>query len=297
MAITTISGGTFSFSTTGYTAPTWSGSTYSMGTSPTYFQWVDVEAQWVEDNELQWVDLITTATGILNQIWTDDYYVYAATTLGLRIIDIVSESEYAYINYSFGFNTVWANDDKVYLGSAGGGIKYINKTCISGSTVAPYDLSTCLNDFSFAYSPSSSIIRYLHGHDTDYLLCVTDTEVDVFKFGGTIYKSSSTTVSGNAYKGFMTSTGKFYYTLSGTEWSVERVDRPQMDWTTSNASHAAGGAIIGSGRQINDIFVTEQTSSDGSNNTLFLATSSGVYVIDEGTNDYAVYYTTTASGG
>jgi hypothetical protein len=251
--------------------------------------WVEADAQWVDSNDSQWE---ISGDGTLKQIWSDDYYVYAATDQLLNIIDIDTESKIAYITRDGGFTTVWANNDRVYLGTSDDSIKYFNKTVISGSIEDPYDLSLYLNSYNLPYSLSASGIKYMHGYDDKFLVCVTDTEVDVYGFGGTTFKSSSTTVSGNAYKCFMTSTGKFYYTLSGTEWSVERLNCPFMDWTSSNNSYTAGGAIIGSGVIINDIFVTENTSSNRIYNTLFIATSSGVYIIDEETNDYKVIYTT-----
>ena len=89
----------------------------------------------------------------------------------------------------------------------------------------------------------------------------------------------------------MTSSGKFYYTvLSGSVWSINRVKSCLWDWYSPDYSYLSGGEILASGIEINDIFVTELTASDYSNNTLFLATSSGVYVIDEGNLNYAIYY-------
>jgi len=284
-----ISGGEFNFTDGGYVPPTWSGSVYNFG-APDIEQWVDTNLQWTDDNLDQWLDGITeSGTLRLRQVWTDNQlYIYAATSLGLRIIDAPTENVLNDMTYIPGFNTVWCNDYNVFLGT-NYGIKYLSSACIDINIDT--DLLPCLNDLDFYYGTSSNVIRYLHGNE-NLLLCITDAEVDVLSLTGTIYRSSSTTVSGNAYKGFMTSTGKFYYTLSGSNWSVERVDVPVMDWTTPHRSYAADGSIMTSGIAIRDIFATERTSANGTDNTLFIATSSGVYVIDEGTNDYAVYYTT-----
>ncbi len=61
MAITTISGGIFDFTESGYIPPTWSGTTYLFG------------------------DVIQST---LYQIWTDSNYIYCATEEGLAIVPI-----------------------------------------------------------------------------------------------------------------------------------------------------------------------------------------------------------------
>ena len=236
-------------------------------------------------------DLIFGEVGeVFYQVWTDDY-VYAATSVGLKIYDIDTESLYSYVTYGGGFNTILANEDKVFVGTTDDGVKYINKTCISGSVGSPYDLITCLNDFSdltYYHELTSDDIRYIHGSG-DVLCVVTNYGVDVVKIDPQSYRSYIT-ISG-AKKCFMTAAGKFYYTVSGTEWSLNRVDSCLYDWSVPDKSYTTGGGILPAGEKINDIFVTEQTSSDGISNTIFCATSSGVFVIDEGTENYEIYYT------
>lgn len=226
----------------------------------------------------------------LYQIWTDSSYVYAATSEGLKIYDITSESQYAYVTYSGGFNTVWANDGKVFVGTTDDGVKYINKTCISGSVGSPYDLITCLNDFSdltYYHELTSDDIRYIHGSG-DVLCVVTNSGVDVVKIDPQSYRSHS--LVNNAKKSFMTGNKKFYYTVSGTEWALNRVDSCLCDWFVPDKSYTTGGGILPAGEKINDIFITENTASDGVSNTIFCATSSGVYIIDGGSDQYIIYY-------
>lgn len=230
-------------------------------------------------------DLIFGAGGVtLYQIWTDNDFVYAATNKRLDIYDLSSESRYAYVTYSGGFNTVWGNDDKIFVGTTNSGIKYLYKTCISGA-----ELFTCLNDFSdltYYHELTSDNIKYIHGNN-DILCMVTESGVDVVKIDPQSYRSY-TTISG-ARKCFMT-TEKFYYTVSGTEWSLNRVDSYFYNWNTPDKSYVTGSGIFVAGISLNDIFVTENTGHDGISNTLFVATSSGVYVIDEITDNYDIYY-------
>ena len=103
--------------------------------------------------------------GILRQIWTDENYVYAATSAGLNIIELTSEQAYAHVIYSGGFNSVWADSDKVYVATPDDGVKIIKKTCISGSTILPYELSTCLVDYLNEPEIISNEVRYIHGNN------------------------------------------------------------------------------------------------------------------------------------
>ncbi len=227
---------------------------------------------------------MAVVSGTLNQVWIDDSYVYAATTEELSIIDIESELKYAYIEGNF--NTLWANDTRIFLGTASG-IQYLYKTCISGSIASPYDLVDCMYDYYPPYGTTSNNVRYIHGND-DFIMWCTDLGVDVYKLEPNGYRSYTTT--NGTQKCFMTSTGKFYYTVSGIEWTLSRVDRSLVDWVIPDYSYITGSGIIDSGLSINDVFITEETSSDETSNTLFIATSRGTYVIDEGTLDYNVFY-------
>lgn len=255
-----IGGITFNFTESGYTPPSASGTTYNF-----------------------------PGSSVLNQIWTDDNYVYAATSINLSVIGLISEEYEAYVTYSGGFTTVWGSDDKVYVGTSSDGIKYIYKTCVSGSIASPYNLNACLHSYRSPYGITAQNIRYIHGND-DKLMCCTTSGVDVYwsNFG---YRSTAT-ISGTR-KCFMTSTGKFYYTkLSGHMWSLNRVNSHLWDWAAPDYRYIAdGNGALASGISINDIFVTEDTSVSGNGyNTVFMATSSGVYVVDEGSLDYAIYY-------
>ncbi len=215
------------------------------------------------------------------QVWTDGTYVYTALTTGLKIYEIESESEYAFIDYTGGFNTVWANTSRVFVGTSDAGIKYFNKTCISGSTSSPIDIGTCLNSFSdltYYSTLTAADIRYIHGSG-DVIGVVTVSGIDVVKIDPQSYRSF-TTISGGQ-KCFMTSTGAFYYILNG--WSVNKINSSLTDWTAPNTSYVTGSGIFESGITINDIYITDDT--------IYAATTSGVYVIDEGTEDFAIYFT------
>jgi hypothetical protein len=166
-------------------------------------------------------------------------------------------------------------------------IKYLNKTCIDANVNGLANLAVCLLDYPIPYGITSSNVRYIHGSGDTLLMYCTSVGVDVYWDG---YRSS--TIIPGAQKCFMTSTGKFYYTVDkGNEWELNRVDNVFWDWTTPDYSYVTGSGILQEGLSINDIFVTEGTSYNKADNTLFIATSSGVVVIDEGSLTYRVYYT------
>ena len=257
MSIPTITGSIFNF-TGSYTPPTWDGFHYYNFTTGEF------------DN--------------VRQVWTDENYVYAATSAGLNIIDLDSEIRYAQATYSGGFTTTWANNDKVYLGTTEDGIKYITKTCISGSIVTPIELNTCLVDY-IEQSLTSNEVRYIHGNN-GFLMCCTAVGVDVIKNEPHGYRSY-TTVSG-AKKCFITSTGGSYYsTYDGTSWELNRINTSLTDW--SEPDYVYGDPLVAS-NEITDMFVTEGTASDGVSNTLMVTTVSGVYVLDESDLYLKIYY-------
>jgi len=246
--------------------------------------WVDENTQWVDINDYQWGESLDLFD-YLKQIWTDENYVYAATLGGLNIVELESEQKYAQLTYNGGFNTVWADDVKVYLGTNNDGIKYINKTCISGSISNPAELTGCLKDYG-EQSLTADKVRYIHGNN-EFLMCCTSVGVDVIKKEPNGYRSY-TTVSG-ARKCFMTSTGKSYYsTYNGVSWKLNRVDTSLTDWVIP--SYVYGDPLISS-NEITDIFVTEGTAPDGVSNTLMVATSSGIYVVAESDSSLKIYYT------
>jgi len=217
-------------------------------------------------------------------IFTDSSHVFVATTVGLDIVEIESELRCAYANHATGFTTVWGNDSTVFMGTTSSGVKYLNKGDVTCNIVTPTDLTNYVKPFKHTPFITSNTIRHIHGRD-NIVMCCTTSGVDVYKLEPNGYRSS-TTVSG-AYKCFVPPGGSIYYlTLSGTDYFINKVNTTLMDWSEPDVVYT-----IDSGIAINALFVTAGTAADGVKNTLFLATSSGIYVMDESNYKTDVYYT------
>ena len=244
--------------------------------------------EWIEYPGLEW-NQYPEKFYLLNQIWSDNDYVYAATTDGLNIIDMLSEQAYAHVTYSGGFNSVWADANKVYLATPASGVKYIEKTAISGSVVSPYELFVSLKDYLQEPDILSNQVRYIHGNNGHMII---STASGVNYRGADPYYQRAKHTTKLARKVFITSSGKIYYvTWDGSKWKVNIKNADNQDWSQPDKYYETGTFLINSGVDILDIFVTEGTSETGASNTIFVATTSGIFVIDEETDDGATYYT------
>jgi len=228
----------------------------------------------------------------LHQVWIDKEYVYYVTSSGLDVISIDSLNKVSYIELEDTFTTIWGNDDTIYLGTSLSGIKYINKTAILTNESSPYDLSIYLNDYDYYYNTTSDTIKYIHGYSTT-LAVVTSSGLDILNndpYQG--YKS--TTSNNNITTCFMTSRLETYYNVQVSDNDgIFKINNSKCDWQYPSISYSINNSFLPSDSYINNIFVTEGTSDNGIDNTLFVATTSGVYIYDEGSESYDFYNTTT----
>jgi len=227
---------------------------------------------WTGRNNDQWIEYA-------DQEWTVQ-----------PIIELESELPYAHVTYYDGFNSVWADDDRVYLATPASGVKYIEKACISGSITSPYELITCLTDYLNEPDILSDKVRYIHGNN-GHTIFSTAAGVN-YRGPDTSYQKAEG-LTELARKVFITPSGRMYYiTWDGTTWKVNVKDADNQDWTNPDKTYETGTFLIRIGLDILDIFVTEIVSDAGVSHTIFLATTSGILVID-GESDWAVdtYYT------
>ncbi len=238
-------------------------------------QWYDVDTfQWVDNPTYEWG--FSTDVTYLNQICTDNNFVYVATTSGLNIIDIETELSYSFTSYLGGYSTVWASDNNVYLGTTAGGIKRLPKASISSG-----DLSTVIIDYVSVPDLTSNNVRYIHGNSTK-LLCCTSDGVDIIR-RDTHYITHS--YIANTTKCFVTPQYDYYYyisTASNVSY-VNRLNQNKSNWSTIDVIYATGSGFFYDITELNDIYVTEHTSTIGGDNTMFFATDKGALICDEGT--------------
>ncbi len=74
------------------------------------------------------------------------------------------------------------------------------------------------------------------------------------------------------------------------EYSLNRLDTTLCDWAVPSHSYTTGSGIFVSGIKLTDLYITSNTAKMGGN-TVFCTTTSGAYVVDEDTLNYAIYYT------
>lgn len=210
---------------------------------------------------------------MLNQIWTDDTYVYAATTSGLEFVELTTEQRAHFVD-DLAYTTVWANDTHLFAGTSTAGIKVINLDDVPNTSytiTAPY--------------LSSSNINYLHGN-SERLLVATNVGID------SIHLSSGyiiTATISNVTKCFITNNNEFYYIVGSS--SVNRANNRTSNWTSPDVVYTVGTSFLSAATEIKDIFVTTGTSLSNNDNTLFIATDVGAYVLDEDSG-YCTLYTT-----
>jgi hypothetical protein len=247
-------------------------------------QWYDSEYQWVDSPESEWFLDAGVGYSGLYQVWTDDDYVYAATTSGLYIIDGYTEQQVAYVKPETGstdYRTVFADGTYVYIGTAIAGVKRLSITDIETGG----NLITSLIDYVKTPDITSNDIRYIHGNDNNLILC-TSEGVDI------VYKSSfyvaNITVSGTPNKCFALN-NSYYYTVSGTNsWTLNRIE---VNNFVPNKIYTTGVGFLSNATRIKDFYVTENTSTVGDYNTIFIATDAGVSVFDEGSENYIEFTT------
>ncbi|RKX63576.1 MAG: hypothetical protein DRP42_07495, partial [Tenericutes bacterium] len=178
-----------------------------------------------------------------------------------------------YVPYGTGATSVWASDTALYFGTTDSGIMYMPLTSISGLNFTGYSTYKSYPDITNNY------IEYIHGTG-DFICATTLSGVDTIQIS--LDDRAFTTVSG-AHKCYQTSNGTLYYDING---ELTALYDSSNDWAHDNLTGVGYRYIPGDGvlenriTTINDIFVTEDTSTKGGN-VLFLGTNRGTSIIEE----------------
>jgi len=224
------------------------------------------------------------------QIWADSDYVYTATSSGLEIYDLATELLGATAYNEDGYSSVWSNDDYIYIGTFGAGLKKLYKPSLIINTIAPTNINSYITDYFKHPDITSDTINYIHGNYNKLLICTT-AGVDIVRTDS-LYITHYTTVSGdNILKCFATETDNFYYTISGVDskYYIHMLDGNTSDWFEPDYIYSTSSGVLDGVSSITDLYVTAGTSISGASyNTLFLATDTGIYVVDEGAGDYII---------
>lgn len=219
----------------------------------------------------------------LFQVFTKNNYVYAAVQKGIEIFDLTTNAS-IYIREvpNTRITTIWGNDTTLFFGGIGG-LFYIDYENLHND----YENSTISGSFSL----KSNTVNYIHGKNKE-LLVTTSSGVEYFNWSSNPTIKSSTYIE-NAGKCFLTSDAAYYFTntvVSGESyWTLNKKQNLITDWAQPTKTFSTGDTFTLS-TALTDIYVTEKTTING-NNTIFCATTSGIYVIDEDENKKAIYYT------
>lgn len=230
--------------------------------NPAWAEYEDNESQWTAD---EWYD------GTNNQ-----YFLY-------------SRDMSASLEYSSGFTSICGNTNKIYLGTSGAGVKMLDKEGLVSypDTVFPEILSPdVLQTYLMTPFIPSLQITYLHCSE-DYLGVITPLGFATVKIGRDGYIASiAYPANYQAYKCFILSDGYLYFTLEGpSDWRIAKTNNPSsLVYDTTDI--ITDGSILPEGVELTDIYVTEGTAKDKIKNTIFCATTSGAYIIDESDSSY-----------
>jgi len=199
---------------------------------------------------------------LYQNVWAQGDYIYHTTTSGIDVYnDDASVLDY-HISLPNAATAVWADDNYIYMGTLSSGIY---RSTISG-TASSY--------FTVPDITSNETI-YLHGGG-EFLCVTTISGVDQYNVvSGTRIHTS---ISG-ALKCYQTVTGPFYYVVAG---DLNAVYSTASNWATPDHTYSDQLLFV---TQINDIHITEATSSYNNNNTIFVATNAGAHVIEERRGD------------
>ncbi len=220
---------------------------------------------------------------LLFQIFTKGEFIYAAVQKGIEIFDVHTGNSLYLKDVPYTrIKTLWGNDTTLYFGGIGGifSIDYADLH-------ADLENSVISNSFSL----KSNVVNYIHGSGNS-LLVSTTSGVEYFNWSGNPVIKSRAYIE-NVSKCFLVDDSAYYITnttISGeTTWTLNKKYNLITDWTLPTATYSNGDTFTLS-TALTDIFVTKGTAAAGGN-TIFCATTSGIYVIDEDTNNKAIYYT------
>jgi len=219
----------------------------------------------------------------LVQIYTNDQFIFSADAVGVTVYDVEDVQEICTIKIKDSYITAIAgNNSYLYIGTKTGlYITDINNPCNSEPKLQELNLT-------------NTNIKYLHCYN-NYLGVCTFSGVDYFRFNTNPEIHSKSFISGSKKCFILPNT--LYYTTSQSGIvnskvgdSLNKINSCLTDWTQPDDIYTTGSGIFKEGIKLTDLYITEATAKE-KGNTIFCTTTSGAYIIDEDTKEYAIYYT------
>lgn len=219
---------------------------------------------------------------LLRQIHTYGDYVYSASLIGIDIFNAITGSFiYRKLVPDCTIVTIWGNSDTLFFG--GTGLFYVKYNDLHSD----YE-GSILKTLS---TTTSNYVRYIHGLNNS-LLISTSSGIEYINWENNPTILSVTSIE-NPGKCFLTGDTAYYInsvTTSGvTQFNLNTKRNLLTNWYIPTYTYTTGSGMFDENITMNDIYITEKTAWNGGN-TIFCATSSGVYVIDEDTLEYVRYF-------
>ena len=151
-------------------------------------------------------------------MWTLDPYVFKASSEGLKIFDLASESLVHLAEFTGGINSVWANNQYVYVATTSSGIYKTQLATVTGTMVfEPYKSYPNI---------TNNCVNYIHGNG-DYLLAATLSGIDRYN---TLTDTREYSLIENLDKCFQTTGGDYYYTKN-PDFVITGLDDSVFNWS------------------------------------------------------------------
>ena len=135
-------------------------------------------------------------------IWFREPYIYKATASGVGIYNAVSQDLINHTAFSSGANSVWANDDHLYIATSISGIYRCPVSTVSGIPL--------FEEYKSYPDITANHVNYIHGCG-DYLCTATISGIDRYTLSD---NTRTYTTKDYISKCFQTSNGDYYYVVN-----------------------------------------------------------------------------------
>jgi hypothetical protein len=218
----------------------------------------------------------------VKKLYANKAFVFAVTEEGLDIVDIRTTQNKSYVLRPGGFTSVWCKQtwdatDCLYLGTENDGVfKLLMSDVLRGGDVSQY-LSTKFTTGTTPSLPSNNIIS-IHGFQNK-LVILTPNDIVYINLETTKYTSTLPVTISSGFV-FLTSTDDLYYTTTNGLHVKYLITG---NWVSPDYTYSTTSSPSIDSNIINGLFVAPATggNADYYNNTIFLATANGLFVINE----------------